>query len=276
MKKYFIVSNGDKAGPYTISELKKLGINKKTLVWHNGLDNWQEANNIIELQEIVENVPPPIPNQNTSSAQNVRIKDPVDINISRIRQSIKEEKTKIQRKITKKIISETGIIFLYLTISIVIVFLFYQIFLLANPPKIVSEENQNKFIEEMKIREEAPHKRYEQMMLLERKVIKTDTKEKMRIIEAELDAKFGPIEYFDLKDKYLGYYRFDSEMTNASDLNKINEFRISILHEKAKQNSKTLFYILFPLLIFVRYLILFLKRLNPKESRDIPKIIEKK
>lgn len=60
MKKYFYSTGQDKEGPLTLEELKQKDINPKTLIWHEGLDDWKEAENVDELKEIFELSPPPI------------------------------------------------------------------------------------------------------------------------------------------------------------------------------------------------------------------------
>ena len=60
MKKYFYSNGQEKEGPVTLEELKEKAINPKTLIWHEGLDDWEEANTIKELVEIFELIPPPI------------------------------------------------------------------------------------------------------------------------------------------------------------------------------------------------------------------------
>ena len=60
MKMYFYSNGKDKEGPLTIDELKRIGINPKTLIWCEGLDDWKEAESLSELREILELTPPPI------------------------------------------------------------------------------------------------------------------------------------------------------------------------------------------------------------------------
>lgn len=65
MKKYFIIVNEEKLGPFDITELQSMNIDKNILVWHTGLVDWKKANDIEELEELLKNVPPPIPNTST-------------------------------------------------------------------------------------------------------------------------------------------------------------------------------------------------------------------
>lgn len=60
MKKYFYSNGQEKEGPVTLEELKQKNIQEKTMIWHEGLDDWKEAENIDELKEIFELIPPPI------------------------------------------------------------------------------------------------------------------------------------------------------------------------------------------------------------------------
>jgi hypothetical protein len=50
MKQYYIAKNNSLNGPLSLEELKKGLITRETLVWHAGLDQWQKAETIDELQ----------------------------------------------------------------------------------------------------------------------------------------------------------------------------------------------------------------------------------
>ncbi|MDY0142847.1 MAG: GYF domain-containing protein [Bacteroidales bacterium] len=67
MKKYFYSNGQEKEGPVTLEELKQKEIQSKTLIWHEGLDDWKEAESIEELREIFELSPPPLDTENDSS-----------------------------------------------------------------------------------------------------------------------------------------------------------------------------------------------------------------
>ncbi|MCX7862370.1 MAG: SPFH domain-containing protein [Bacteroidales bacterium] len=64
---FYVVINGQQAGPYDINTIKQLisqnQINKQTLVWRQGMSNWDNAGNVAELQNLFGTVPPPIPPQ---------------------------------------------------------------------------------------------------------------------------------------------------------------------------------------------------------------------
>ena len=63
MKKYYIIKNDKKFGPYSIDELEKNIINSDTLVWFNGLDDWTKAGEITELKSLISIEPPPMPSR---------------------------------------------------------------------------------------------------------------------------------------------------------------------------------------------------------------------
>jgi len=64
---FFIVINGQQAGPYDINTIKQMitqnQITKQTLVWRQGMTNWEIAEKVPELQALFGTVPPPIPPQ---------------------------------------------------------------------------------------------------------------------------------------------------------------------------------------------------------------------
>lgn len=60
MKKYFCNLGGTNQGPVSLEELKQLKITPETLVWHEDLDHWIQAQQLDELTELFELSPPSI------------------------------------------------------------------------------------------------------------------------------------------------------------------------------------------------------------------------
>jgi membrane protease subunit (stomatin/prohibitin family) len=62
---YFIVLNGQQAGPFSMAELTQLVTNsqltKETHVWKAGMGNWEKAESVPDLSMLFAHVPPPIP-----------------------------------------------------------------------------------------------------------------------------------------------------------------------------------------------------------------------
>jgi len=63
---YFYAANGQQAGPVSMEQLKMLfanrTINKDSLVWKQGMDNWAALNTVEELKAFLGgNTPPPLP-----------------------------------------------------------------------------------------------------------------------------------------------------------------------------------------------------------------------
>jgi hypothetical protein len=67
MKKYFYSNGQDKNGPVTLEHLKQTEITPNTLIWHEGLENWEKAECFEELRDIFELNPPLIDDQNYNS-----------------------------------------------------------------------------------------------------------------------------------------------------------------------------------------------------------------
>lgn len=61
MKKYFIVENNQQSGPLSIDELRSKGVTPSTLVWFDGMANWEQASSIGELNGLFMAPPPPPP-----------------------------------------------------------------------------------------------------------------------------------------------------------------------------------------------------------------------
>jgi membrane protease subunit (stomatin/prohibitin family) len=64
---YFVAYNGQQAGPFDLAKLQgevAAGkFSRDTLVWKQGMANWTPAGQVMELQSLFANVPPPLPPQ---------------------------------------------------------------------------------------------------------------------------------------------------------------------------------------------------------------------
>lgn len=61
MKKYFLYNNGKNLGPFDLSELRQQKITAKSMIWSEGMTDWQPANSLIEIQDVIETILPPPP-----------------------------------------------------------------------------------------------------------------------------------------------------------------------------------------------------------------------
>ncbi len=62
MKEYYVFLDNENKGPLPYEELIKLNISKDTLIWYDGLEEWQKASNIEDFKELFKKAPPPLPN----------------------------------------------------------------------------------------------------------------------------------------------------------------------------------------------------------------------
>lgn len=67
--KYFYINKKEKIGPLSLHELKEASLERNTLVWREGLDNWKKAEEFEELDEIFNSIPPEVP---TTTAEKVK------------------------------------------------------------------------------------------------------------------------------------------------------------------------------------------------------------
>ncbi|QMU66407.1 MAG: DUF4339 domain-containing protein [Flavobacteriaceae bacterium] len=58
---YYVAVNGQQSGPFTMNLLKEMIVTKETLVWREGMKNWDAAGQLDELSSLFGSVPPPIP-----------------------------------------------------------------------------------------------------------------------------------------------------------------------------------------------------------------------
>ncbi|MFQ3576521.1 MAG: M48 family metalloprotease [Cytophagales bacterium] len=66
-QQFYIAVNGQQAGPFTIDDLKAKNIQRDTLVWTEGLDNWTKAEHIPLLKDVFRATPPPLPSAETKN-----------------------------------------------------------------------------------------------------------------------------------------------------------------------------------------------------------------
>ena len=60
MEKYYFYTDGEEEfGPFSITDLKEKDIKRNTKVWTQGMNEWQEAGNIPDLEELLALTPPP-------------------------------------------------------------------------------------------------------------------------------------------------------------------------------------------------------------------------
>ncbi len=62
---YFLAVNGQQTGPFNMQQLQQLVMNgqlqRNSFVWKQGMQNWEEAGKLIDLQNLFGAVPPPPP-----------------------------------------------------------------------------------------------------------------------------------------------------------------------------------------------------------------------
>lgn len=62
---YFVAVNGQQTGPFNMQQLQQLVMNEQlqrnTFVWKQGMQNWEEAGKLLDLQNLFGAVPPPPP-----------------------------------------------------------------------------------------------------------------------------------------------------------------------------------------------------------------------
>jgi len=66
LKHYYFAENDQQLGPFTIEELKTKRLKKSTLVWTDGMLDWDKADNVDELKEILIPNPPPLPKREST------------------------------------------------------------------------------------------------------------------------------------------------------------------------------------------------------------------
>lgn len=76
---YYLDDNNEQNGPLPIMALKNV-ISGSTLVWKEGMPDWEEANNVGELKALVQSVtPPPIPQSTQVTLNTLEIPQPGEV-----------------------------------------------------------------------------------------------------------------------------------------------------------------------------------------------------
>lgn len=221
---YYIIINGKQEGPYSIDELNALSINRKTLVWCNGMTDWASAETVDKLSSLFLGTPPPFPNniENASTTKMI-IPTPIDVNVNKVKSNEDRLKRKRNSKVAAKEIITT---FKIIGITLIATFLFYLAFYLLEKPAMISEENQRIFNEKFSERERESGTFY---------------------------MAFG-----DLYSEYLGYCDYDDGIPESG-LKDINNYRLGEFENDIQEKAIYFFLILIGSLIIGRYLIMFIK-----------------
>lgn len=64
---YYILTNGEKQGPFSLEQLREQMITRETMVWRAGLDEWMPACKVYELADLLRELPPDIPREQPST-----------------------------------------------------------------------------------------------------------------------------------------------------------------------------------------------------------------
>ncbi|MDO7876367.1 DUF4339 domain-containing protein [Hymenobacter sp. ASUV-10] len=75
MKQYYISNGQEPAGPFVLTDLTKHGLKPSSMIWHEGMPDWQPAIVVSEVHALLPKLPPPLrksppPIPQNSSAHN--------------------------------------------------------------------------------------------------------------------------------------------------------------------------------------------------------------
>ena len=71
MREYYIVKKNEQKGPYSLDEIISSNVKPHTLIWHEGMQDWEKAENVEELKVLFKSMPPPTPKQAKSKVYKV-------------------------------------------------------------------------------------------------------------------------------------------------------------------------------------------------------------
>jgi hypothetical protein len=62
-KKFYLVVDGQRKGPFAPEALPEHGLEHDTLIWHTGMSEWTSADQVPALHELLLTIPPPLPRE---------------------------------------------------------------------------------------------------------------------------------------------------------------------------------------------------------------------
>lgn len=105
MTEYYFLKGKDQKGPFTIEQLSDKGLTNETLVWTEGLENWQKLKDIPELVQHLKpkSVPPPPPKESDEMISKTELSGQLKVTNERIPntafEALKPTKTTLTRLI---------------------------------------------------------------------------------------------------------------------------------------------------------------------------------
>lgn len=60
MRKFYIEKNGQQSEALTLDQLIENGVTRETMIWTEGMTNWDKAGNVTDVQSIFTRIPPPL------------------------------------------------------------------------------------------------------------------------------------------------------------------------------------------------------------------------
>ena len=61
-RKYFLIKNKEKIGPYSKDQLADMNLSRSTMVWVYGMSNWEKLSEVPALKDLLAKIPPEIKN----------------------------------------------------------------------------------------------------------------------------------------------------------------------------------------------------------------------
>lgn len=91
MKEYFFLTGKDQNGPFTIDQLADKGLTSETLIWSEGMENWQKLKDIPELIQIIKpkSVPPPPPSNKEENISKTEVSGQLKITTDKVYRPIR-------------------------------------------------------------------------------------------------------------------------------------------------------------------------------------------
>lgn len=86
MKEYFFLKGKDQNGPFTVEQLVDKGLTNETLIWTEGMENWQKLKDFSELTQILKpkSVPPPPPSDSDGKISKTEVSGQLKVTTEKI------------------------------------------------------------------------------------------------------------------------------------------------------------------------------------------------
>lgn len=241
MEKFYVIINEEQQGPFSLKELAKHSISKNTLIWEEGMSDWEEAQNIIAVKNLINEVPPPYKKGSTEKSTQATSNKPLSITSPPPIAKPQEKSAKWykERVLPQRNYNKIALISIGILMLLIIGYSYYNDYKLEKE-KIAKKELQLQ--EDLKVKEAIIHEqqlkeaqRIAEEQKRKEEELKRKREEKLFQLESELEQyKSLRIQAYDKLESIREFDLFRSSSTKARQIREQSDYIASIETEIAR------------------------------------------